>query len=153
MTVDYGGLQRVPPALPAGAYKTYQVVAPVQTHTRPGTCEEADCQAQALGWRTTVDETTPLGQKQAHYIRHDRTRRHSEEARPDGLTSFTFPPGQVCFAPHRIRLDRPEFFLVRGGDFRGDPSGARPYQHANPENWVDDFANHQIGIAEKIEEG
>lgn len=153
MTVDYGGIQRLPPALPAGAYKTYQVLAPVQTHTRPGTCEEAGCEQQANGWRTTVDEATAQGQWQAHYIRHDRSRRHFEERTAEGLTAFTFPPGQQCFAQHRIPLERPELFLVRGGDFRGDPTGARPYQHAGPEQWLDDFGTHQENISTLIERG
>lgn len=145
--------QRIAPALPAGAYKTYQVLSPVQTHTSPATCEEADCQALANGWRTTVDERTSLGQEQAYYIRHDRSRRHFETANPDGLTTFEFPAGQTCFAQHRVSLDRPELFLVRGGDWRGDPSGAKPYQHSSPESWLDDFGTHQDNVARKIEKG
>lgn len=145
---------RIAPSAPAGAYKTYQILAPAQTHYRPGTCVEVRCEAYLGGWRTVVDETTDLGQKQAHYIRHDRTRRHVEEQLLDGRTSFWFGPGQVCFraGEHRVRLDRPEIYVVRGGDWRGNPGGQRR-QHANAADWVDDFAEHQDRLKTAVEKG
>lgn len=146
---------RIVPELPAHAYKTYQIITPLSTHFRPATCTEVDCPQQAGGWRTTVDERTNLGQGQAHYIRSESGRRFTEHRDEAGLTVFTFEAGQRCFAAdkHRVRLDRPEHFLVRGGDWRGDPMGGRPFLHSSPDNWVEDFALHQQDVSERIERG
>lgn len=146
-------VHRIIPVLPAQAYKTYQIVAPRSTHFRPGTCEEAECGAHARGWRTLVDESTDLGQQQAHYIRMLSGRRFTAERTAEGLTAFTFAPGQTCFQQHQVPLEREPHYLVRGGDFRGNPGGARPYQHVKGDDWVDDFAEHQNRIARQIERG
>ena len=71
----------------------------------------------------------------------------------EGLTVFTFEPGQDCFAQHRVPLERDPLFLVRGGDWRGNPTGLQPYRHHRGEDWVDDFADHQDRIARQIERG
>ena len=151
--INSGEGMRIEPQRPAHAYKTYQIITPLTTHFRPGTCDEVDCPQQAHGWRTAVDEATELGQRQAHYIRSESRRKYSEARSPEGLTVFTFEAGQRCFAEHRVRLDRPEHFLVRGGDWRGDPYGGRPYVHSSPDDWVEDFALHQQGVADQIEKG
>lgn len=154
-TVMTGDGMRIMPLMPAGAYKTYTVLSPVQTHFRPATCAEVDCPPYLHGWRTAVDEATDLGQGQAYYIRSESGRRCTEHRDEAGMTVFTFDAGQRCFASgeHRVRLDRPEHFLVRGGDWRGDPSGHRPYVHASPDDWVEDFALHQQRITDEIEKG
>lgn len=143
---------RIPPALPVHQMKSYRIVVPRATHWRPATCAESDCQAYLLGWLTTVDEGTDLGRRQAHYIRRESGRRYREERTEAGLTDFTFEPGQKCFAEHELRNDRPERFLVTGGDHRGNPTGER-YEHAGPEQWTDDFATHQDRLAAIIEKG
>jgi hypothetical protein len=104
------------------------------------------------GFQTVVDESTTLGQMQAHYIRHDRTRRHTEERQPDGLTAFTFPPGQPCFVRHEAPVERSERFYVRGGDARGNPTG-EVRVHSRPEHWVEDFAENQDRLRSAIEKG
>lgn len=144
---------RVDPQLPVQAVKTYEIQAPASTHFRPSTCAEADCPNFAGGWASVVDESTELGQQQAHYIRNQAGRRYSEDRnRAPGLTVFVFEAGQTCFATHRQRLDRPEIFLVRDGDWRGNPTGAvRP--HVNADDWVDDFANHQDQLASQQNKG
>ncbi len=144
---------RIVPEAPAAVYETYQIAAPTSTHWRDATCEEVECHGHLFGWRTTVDEMTDLGQAQAYYIRHDRTRRHVEERMPDGLTRFTFEHGQTCFEPHKTRLERDELFVVRGGDWRGNPTGQQPYLHRRAEDWVDAFANNQDRMATLIERG
>ena len=35
---------------------------------------------------------------------------------------FTFEAGQQCFTQHHVP-DRPQFFVVRDGDWRGNPTG------------------------------
>ena len=113
--------------------KTYSVAKPVETHTRPATCDEVDCVAQAGGWVTNVDESTTLGQRQAHYIR-DRSGRAHTEAHLAGLTSFTFPPGEQCFEGHTVSLDRPEFYTVT------DLGQRRT--HSGPDPWLNDCGTH-----------
>lgn len=164
---------RVDPALPAGAYKTYAVAAPLSTHFRPASCAEANCRAHKGGWLTAVDETTDLGQGQAHYIRAESGRRfvefrgqnwrHLLDADGEavgvemydqpGMTTFQFEPGQRCFGRHQVPLDKPEIYTVRGGDWRGDPRGGRPYLHASHADWLDDFGNHQQRVADTAERG
>jgi hypothetical protein len=42
--------------------------------------------------------------------------------------------------------------VVRGGDWRGNPTGYRR-QHVNGEDWRDDFGEHQQNVADRIERG
>jgi hypothetical protein len=144
---------RVPPALPAAAMKTYQIAAPLATHWRPATCEEAGCLAYLHGWQTSCDESTELGQRQAHYIRHDRSRKHTERRAETGLTVFGFEPGQTCFRPHQLPSGRPERFLVTGGDWRGNPLRTPPREHSRPDDWVEDMAESLDEIRARHERG
>ena len=140
---------RIMPDAPPQAFKSYAITAPADSHFRRATCEEVGCFGHEFGWITKVDESTELGQKQAWYIRNQSGRRYSEE-RDAALTTFTFAPGQTCFRPHRIRLDRPAIFSVRNGDWR---DSTRPFVHASAEDWVDDFSNHQDQIADLRQKG
>src|SRR5258708_3372715 len=144
---------RVPPALPAAAMKTYQIAAPLATHWRPASCEEADCLAYLHGWQTSVDESAELGQRQADYIRSAAKRHYSERRAETGLTVFTFEAGQACFGQHRVPNTRPERFLVTGGDFRGNPLGTPPREHVRPDDWVEDFAESLDEIRTRHERG
>ncbi|MFD6035721.1 hypothetical protein ACFWHF_14440 [Streptomyces griseoincarnatus] len=146
-------MARIQPNLTAAEYKTYQIVAPLASHWRPATCEEVDCPAYTGGWVSRIDEQSELGQKQAHYIRKQAGRKFSEDRQPDGLTAFTFPPGQACFQQHQKRLERPELYVVRDGDWRGNPLGTAPRTHSRPDHWVEDFAEHQERLARIIEKG
>lgn len=147
-------LSRLAPQLPAGAYTTYRVVAPLKTHFRAATCEEAACPQMAHGWRSIVDESTNLGQMQAHFIRRESGRSFKQDRQPDGLTVFTFAAGQRCFQQHRLRIEeRPEIFLRQGGDWRGNPLGVPRYRHTRPEHWQEDFALHQDKLAERQARG
>lgn len=143
---------RISPSVGPQYMKTYAIVAPRETHTRPATCDEVNCGAHRGGWRSAIDEATLLGQHQAYYIRTTSGRKFVE-TREAGVTIFIFEAGQICFAEHRVPLDRPAHFLVKGGDFRGNPIGLPAFHHKRPEDWVDDFANHQISIAEAHERG
>jgi len=139
---------RVQPVLPVTAYKTYTIASPLLTHFREGTCEEAGCLAHQHGWTTSIDESTELGRRQAHYIRKVSGRSFTEQ-RIEGLTAFSFPAGQRCFATHKVSLERPEIYLVRGGDWRANPTGERRI-HTRAELWVEDFADHQDRIDRAI---
>lgn len=139
-------MNRIEPLMAAQFYKSYSIRAPLATHYRPGTCDEAECTAYNSGWRTLVDEGTDLGQRQANYIRRESGRKFTEEKTPAGLTDFVFEAGQKCFAPHQVPVGRPEIYIERGGDFRGNPRGDYR-RHVRPADWVESFAEHQDKIA------
>jgi hypothetical protein len=143
---------RIQPSMPAHMYKSYKWVRPLGTHWTEAACWEVGCEQYRNGWVTTIDETTGLGQKQAHYIRHDITRKHTETKNVLGLTEFKFESGQKCFRQHKKPLEREPFFLIAGGDHRGNPAGV-PARYMEAEDWIDDFANHQDKIKSAIERG
>jgi hypothetical protein len=140
-------LFRIEPNMPAQAYKTFSIASP----GRPATCEETGCDHFLNGWVTAIDESTELGAKQAGYIRQDRSRRCQEQRTQDGVTEFTYGPGQQCFTRHSLPWEGRERFAERGGDFRGNPRGDK-YEH-NADTWVDSFANHQQKLADRLEQG
>jgi hypothetical protein len=140
---------RIDPLLPVTAVKTYQAVMPLATHFRPATCEESDCPHYLFGWKTIVPADSP----QAHYIRHDSGRGFTETRHPDGLAEFVFEAGQTCFASgrHQLPNGRPEVFIERDGDWRGNPTGRR-IQHS-PDGWLGSFGEHQERIHDALEKG
>jgi hypothetical protein len=145
-------LNRIKPVLPAEHMKTYQVRSPVSTHFRPATCAEVECASYLFGWQTVV----PADSAAAGYIRHDRSRSHAEEREPGGMARFVFGAGQQGFPPahdHAVRTDRPEVYLVRDGDFRGNPRGTQVRRHVRPDDWIEDFAEHQDKLATRLERG
>lgn len=144
-----GQVNRPPVHGGPGAFKTYQVVSPLATHFRRATCQEYGCPGYRLGFKTTVEAAS----EQAAYIRA-RSGRHFTETRDGDMATFTFPPGQMCWrsSDHRIPLDRPAFFYVKDGDFRGNPYGTKP-RLMRPDDWVDDFATHQQAVADRRQKG
>lgn len=147
----HNGLFRIDPKGGVNAYKTYGLHAPRQTHRRKARCEEVDCAAYKNGWMTTVDISIGLGIQQARYIQFHSGRHFTMEETPP-LVKYTFPAGQQCFAEHEVLLEREPILVVRDGDFRGNPTGFKRI-HANADEWIDDFANHQIQIAERYNRG
>jgi hypothetical protein len=142
---------RLEPAMPAAAYKTYRIVAPVATHFRPATCAEVNCPAYVKGWKVHVEELPP------HLLHAAKTsgRRYREMHVAEGETYLVFEPGQSCFrsGEHRTRIDRPELFVVQGGDHRGTPRGTEARRHARAADWVDDFAEHQSRLSDEQQKG
>lgn len=147
-------MNRDAPVGPAQAYQTFAIHSPLATHHRPATCAEAECGAYMGGWTSLIDESTDLGQQQAHYIRSESGRAFTEEKRPDGLTAFTFEAGQSCFATasHTVPLERPELYLVRNGDWRPEGRG-RVRQHSGPDPWLDEFQTNQEAVAARVNQG
>ncbi len=145
---------RIQPAMPVDSYRTYELRAPVTTHWRKATCAEVDCPAYSNGWRTDVDETSPLGQFQASYIRKESGRGFTEHRDARGMTVFVFEAGHRCFGSdqHVAPLERDPVGLVRDGDWRGNPTG-RVRRHTDLIDWRDDFGEHQERIAEQINRG
>lgn len=93
-----------------------------------------------------------MGQRWAYHIRKVAGRRYTERKDPSGMTLFAFDAGQKCFEKHHVPVGRPELFVVRGGDWRGNPRGERR-RHTRPEFWVEDFALHQQAIADARNKG
>lgn len=143
----------IQPAMPPAAYKTYRLSAPLSTHWGPARCEDVACPNYLHGWMTLLDESTNQGQGLAHLVRHDRSRRHVESRRADGMTVFTFEAGQQCFEPHRKKTGRPPRLLVAGGDFRGNPRQIPVFEHVRADDWVEDFALHQDRLATRLAQG
>ncbi|WP_413102217.1 hypothetical protein [Streptomyces sp. Inha503] len=141
-------VNRIDPSLPIGAYQTYSIASPRDTSVR-AVCEQVGCAAWARGWESVIDESTELGQQQAAYIRQRSGRTFREQRTETGLTVFRFESGQRCFADHRTR---PELYVVRDGDWRGNPTG-RVRQHQRPQDWVEDFGEHQQKLADQQQKG
>lgn len=144
---------RLPPRGPVQAYQTYRIDAPRATHTRAATCAEIDCPHYLNGWATSV---LPGSQDEA-VIKASGRRwddRLSEKT-ADGFMRYVFPSGQSCFraSAHRVSLERDPIFSVVAGDHRvtGQPPLLR--RHASAEDWRDDFAEHQQGIADAVQRG
>ncbi|MGW2720854.1 hypothetical protein [Streptomyces sp. NPDC001492] len=144
-------LSRPQPLMGAAAYKTYEMRAPLSTHFRPATCAEVDCPHYLNGWRVHLEALT---EDLADAARKSG-RRYREEKVAEGQTYLVFEAGQNCFrvSQHRARVDRPPLYVVRDGDFRGNPRGTKARLHQRAQDWVEDFATHQQAIADQIEKG
>lgn len=129
------------PQLPSQHFKTYEIVAPLQTHFRKATCAEVECAAYVNGWVTRV----PVGSQAEQYIRSGGSgRRFTETTTIDSAErEFVFEPGQQCFASdkHRVPLEREPLYIARGGDARGNPMRERRV-HTRASDWQEDFAGH-----------
>lgn len=141
-------MNRLEPVGPPASYQTYEIRSRPDRLVRTA-CEQAGCLAYRYGWDTTVDESIDLGRRQAAYIRQ-KSGRTFRELRDGGLTVFRFDSGQRCFAEHKTR---PEVFRVVGGDHRGNPLGLRPVRHKRPEDWLEDFGEHQLRLVEQRQKG
>lgn len=142
---------RIQPLMPAAAYKTYSVVAPLGSHFRPATCAEVNCLHYVNGWRVRIEALTP---DLLHAARNSG-RTYTEQQIAEGETYLVFPPGQPCFRArdHRTRIDRPELYVVRDGDHRGNPRGTKARLHQRAADWQEDFAEHQQKLADEIKKG
>lgn len=127
-------------------YKTYQITQPRTAKTLIATCQGAGCERYEFGWLTRVPS---LG-AQADYIRN-RSGRRFQESVQDGISTFTFYPGQQCFEQHHV-ADRPQEFSVRDGDHRGNPTRRRRV-HSAGKFWVEDFQENQERVIARLEKG
>jgi hypothetical protein len=151
----HGRISRMAPAMPPASYKTYAWSAPLRTHFRKGTCEEAGCEAYLYGWVSTFDLSTELGLKQYEFCKADKERGFSIQRTSLTIVKFVYKPGNRCFRSeeHRVPVGKPPRFLVVGGDWRGNPRGTPTQVHRSAEDWIDDFANHQDNLKTAIERG
>ena len=126
-------VNRIQPALPSSAYRTYTIDRDRDTAVKAA-CSEVGCAAYRHGWETVLDETDTLGAAQAVYIRQQSGRTFSERKTGEGLTVFRFESGQRCFADHQTV---PERYGVQNGDWRSYRGTHRV--HSRPADWVEDF--------------
>lgn len=145
-------VNRLTPLMPAYAYKTYSVVRPgTPAYWRPATCDEVACEQARDGWQVPLAAVT-----EQHY-RDLLTGgwRWTRVELPDGSGYLDFPPGQRClrFSEHRIAVEREPLYVVRDGDWRGNPRGTRPRYHRDARDWVDDFGEHQQTLADRLNRG
>lgn len=132
-------------------YKTYQILAPVRTHRRKATCAEVDCVKRARGFRAQFDAGTVAGNRNARWVEASGLRFIREVA--GYLVTYTFPAGQDCFDKHTTALEREPLYFLRGGDQRGNPRNTRKVQFRGARDFVDDFAEHQLNLAERRQRG
>lgn len=104
-------------------------------------CEQVSCEQWRYGWDSLIDESTPLGQAQAHYIRAQSGRTFREMRAPDGLTVFRFESGQRCFAEHRTRPAR----------LTVETNGLPLRTHASLADLAEDYTYHCGNLAAQFE--
>lgn len=145
------GPNRIETKLPASAMKTYRITAPRSTHFRPASCAEVDCANHRNGWRVSA---SAVGERELAALRAGGWKWTVLDV-SESEKWYVFPAGQKCLrhSTHVLPLEREPFYIVRGGDWRGDPRGIGQRMHRRPEDWVDDFATHQGRLADRLAQG
>lgn len=132
---------------------TYALDAPSHTHWRRASCAEVDCPNRKTGWRVKLQG---LDEKMLAFIKSCGKRYHKLEI--DATTTYlVFEPGQECFAgdagKHQVPVGRPFLYLVKGGDWRGNPLNVPTRVHTSADSWVDDFSTHAETVLKRIDQG
>lgn len=142
-----GMVNRIAPALPAHAMKTFEVRQPLATHFRQVPCAEAGCDKYAAGWVMGFDLTEMAKVNAANSINRVVKARgmRCKVERVGTKAIFTFPPGQSCLEGHRVLVGREPLYIVRGGDWRGNPR-RESYRHASGDAFMDDWRTSQDRI-------
>ena len=148
---------RVEPVRDVTLMQTYGLSAPQATHYRPASCREVDCPNYANGWISGFDVTDPEQARACKIVRERSGRLFTvqEMTGANGRVErvlLTFAPGQECFLPHRIALEREPIYYFRDGDWRGNPTG-RKIVFSDSTSFVDDFGEHQEKIKTLVERG
>lgn len=144
---------RATPRLGAENMQTFAIEAPAATHFRRASCEEVSCPMAERGWTMKLDLNTELGRRQGRYIKRNSGRKYEVVDQRDGLVTLKFSGGQECFQEHQVRTDRPERYLVKGGDFRGNPRGQLTRVHKKPEFWIEEFQENSSRLNQLKERG
>lgn len=121
--------------------KRFAITSPTNTHTKSATCEEVDCEYNKAGWKVRVET---LSSKESYKAATESGRYYTEQKVAPGETYLVYPPGQQCFAQHRVSIDRPEFYYVK------DREGLRKNIH--PEAWVEEHSVDLTKLKNKIEQ-
>ncbi len=139
------------------AYNTYELLQPIATHRRPATCAEVNCMQYLNGWATTVAD----GSADETIIRDacagavDGRRRKALPIKQEGgFTQYVFEAGQPCFraGTHTTLNDREALGIRRDGNRLG-VGRADVFRHANLDEWVEDFGEHQDKLSDEARKG
>jgi len=142
---------RVAPKLRPDAYRSFEVHQPVRTHYRDATCKEVECQHYLAGWVSQLDSATPEGRRWIAAVRSSG--RRFTVALAGTVHAFSFPAGQRCFqAPHKVPVGRPEIYVVRDGDWRGNPTG-RVDKNVRPGEFVERMAENLDVLTSAAQQG
>lgn len=143
-------VNRLKPLGYAQDYRTFQITSPLSTHWRKATCAEVDCPNYLNGWRVRVEGLTP----QLLHAAKTSGRKFSELPVAEGENWLLFESGQNCFgtSEHRKLLDRQEIFIVRDGDYRGNPTG-NVRKHSRPEHWIEDMNENNQRVQDRLQRG
>jgi hypothetical protein len=143
-------MNRIQPQGRVQDYKTYQIMSPLNTHWRAATCAEVGCPEYQKGWRLRVEGLPP----EMLHAAKTCGRKFTELDVSENEHWLIFEAGQPCFraGQHRALLDKQEIYVVRDGDFRGNPTGS-VRRHTRPEFWQEDFAEHQEKLARQHQQG
>lgn len=150
-------LNRIRPLLSARRMQTYRIARPVATHTRPAACAEVNCSDYVNGWVALLDVADPRVATFRRAILRptdlgDGIRRSCRPVDGDrpGVVGFRFEAGTPCKSArsHRTSLDRPEIYLVRGGDWRQNTGLIR--KHDRPELWVEDMQENLEAVERRL---
>jgi len=142
---------RIAPKLNPGAYRSFEVHQPLKTHYRDATCKEVDCQHYLEGWVSRLDSATSEGRRWIAAVRSSG-RRFTVTAEGT-VQTFRFAPGQRCFqAPHKVPVGRPEIYVVRDGDWRGNPTG-RTDKNVRPDEFVERMAENLDALKRAAQQG
>lgn len=128
-------LNRVTPLLSVDKMQTHHILAPADTHFRKATCEEVECPHYLKGWGLPLKGLDEGDIWQAK----NSGRKWTELEIKAGEKHLWFEAGQPCFraSTHRIRIEREEVFLLRPGDWRGQPSDRKPIVFSGADAWAD----------------
>lgn len=144
-------INRIEPKMGPEGFKSYQIAASISTHRRRATCSEVECIRRIRGFRAVFDVSTAEGRKNAHIVEISN-RSYSRDV-AGSIVTYVFPAGQNCFDAHTVTLEREPFYIVRGGDHRGNPLRISAVTHQRSDLWVEDFAEHQDKIARAQQRG
>lgn len=138
--------------LPVTSMQTYSIKSPTSTHARPAHCREVACKEYYAGWSISLI----AGSDDDRFFRRacmgqvDGYRRPFTTTRDGVFVTFAFEAGIPCrfVMKHVVALDRPEIYVVRGGDWRGSTGLIR--RHTRARDWVEDFALHQDAVVKRF---
>lgn len=129
-------LNRPVPKISVENMMTHAIFAPLGTHWRKATCEETGCLDYRNGWGLDITSAGPVAADAAKRS----GRRYRSMRAENGDEHLIFEAGQPCFkaSEHRVRVDRPELFVCRSGDWRGNPDGnVAPLVFSGADAWKD----------------
>lgn len=126
----------------------YRILNPTESHFRPASCAEVNCEHYLNGWGVRINALPP---EDVHAARTSG-RRYKEVRVAEGETWLVFEPGQPCFKEktHRANIGRTPLYVV---DTPSDNGRARRRIHTSNDSWADDLHSHMDDVLGEINKG